>query len=33
MNIADELHKLKEEQEHIAKNIDERADVLASLFD
>ncbi|MDA8083330.1 MAG: cell division protein ZapA [Nitrospiraceae bacterium] len=33
MNIADELHKLKEEQEHIAKNINERADVLTSLFD
>ena len=33
MNIADELHRLREEQEHIAKNIDERADVLTSLFD
>lgn len=33
MNIAEELHKLREEQEHIAKNIDERADVLTSLFD
>jgi len=33
MNIADELHRLKEEQESIAKSIEERADVLSGLFD
>lgn len=33
MNIADELHKMKEEQENLTKNIDERADLLTSLFD
>ena len=33
LNIADELHKLKEAQESIAKNIEERANALTGLFD
>ncbi|TAN42484.1 MAG: cell division protein ZapA [Nitrospirae bacterium] len=33
LDIADELHKLREEQENIARNIEERADVLTRLFD
>lgn len=33
LNIADELHKLKEAQEDITKNIEERANVLTGLFD
>jgi cell division protein ZapA len=33
MNIAEELHRLQEEQEQMTRNIDERADVLTSLFD
>ena len=33
LNIADELHKLREEHENIARNIEERTDVLTGLFD
>jgi len=33
LNIADELHKLKEAQENITRNIEERANVLTGLFD
>ena len=33
LNIADELHKLKEAQEDITRNIEERANVLTGLFD
>lgn len=33
LNIADELHKLREEQESITKNIEERADALTGLFE
>lgn len=33
LNIADELHKLKENQENITRNIEERANVLSGLFD
>jgi cell division protein ZapA len=33
LNIADELHRLREEQEHITKNIEERANALTGLFD
>lgn len=33
MDIADEFHRLKEEEENIAKNIDEKAELLTSLFD
>ncbi len=33
LNIADELHKFKENQDTIAKNIEERANVLTGLFD
>ncbi len=33
LTIADELHKLREAQENIAKNIEERADALTGLFD
>jgi cell division protein ZapA len=33
LDIADELHKLKEAQENIAKNIEERANALTGLFD
>jgi cell division protein ZapA len=33
VNIADELHRLKDEQESIAKHIEEKADVLSRLFD
>ena len=33
LNIADELHKLKEAQENITKNIEERANALTGLFD
>ena len=33
LDIAEELHKVKEEQEHIAKNIEERTNVLSGLFD
>jgi cell division protein ZapA len=33
LNIADELHKLREEQELITKNIEERANTLTGLFD
>jgi cell division protein ZapA len=33
LNIADELHRLREEQEHITKNIEERTNALTGLFD
>ncbi len=33
LNIAEELHRLREEQENITKNIEERANVLTGLFD
>ena len=33
LNSADELHRLKEEQEKAAKNIEEKAKVLSGLFD
>jgi cell division protein ZapA len=33
LNIADELHKFKEAQENITKNIEERANALTGLFD
>jgi cell division protein ZapA len=33
LNIADELHKLQEAEESIARNIEERANVLTGLFD
>ncbi len=33
LNIADELHKLKEAQENITRNIEERANALTGLFD
>jgi cell division protein ZapA len=33
LNIADELHKLQEAEENIARNIEERANVLTGLFD
>lgn len=33
LNIADELHKFKEAQESITKNIEERANALTGLFD
>lgn len=33
LNIADELHKLREAQESITKNIEERANALTGLFD
>lgn len=33
LNIAEELHRFREEQESIAKNIEERANVLTGLFD
>jgi cell division protein ZapA len=33
LTIADELHKLKEAEEKIAKNIEERANALTGLFD
>ncbi len=33
LNIAEELHLVREEQENIAKNIEERANVLTGLFD
>ncbi len=33
LNIAEELHRLREEEENIAKNIEARADVLTGLFD
>ena len=32
-NIADELYKLKDEQEDIAKHIEEKTKVLTGLFD
>lgn len=33
LNIADELHKLQEAEESIARNIEERANALTGLFD
>jgi len=33
VNIADELHRLKDEQESIAKHIEEKTEVLSRLFD
>lgn len=33
LNIADELHKLKEAEESIARNIEERTNALTGLFD
>ncbi len=33
MNIADELQKLKEAQENLTRNIEEKADALTGLFD
>jgi cell division protein ZapA len=33
LNIADELHKLKEDQERATLNIEEKANALAGLFD
>jgi len=33
LNIADELHKLQEAEESIAKNIEERANALTGLFE
>ncbi|MGD0885817.1 MAG: cell division protein ZapA [Thermodesulfovibrionales bacterium] len=33
INIADELQKLKDEQESIAKHIEEKTDTLSRLFD
>ncbi len=33
LNIADELHKLKTEQEDIAKHIEEKANTLTGLFE
>lgn len=33
LNIADKLHKLQETQEDLTKNIEEKADTLAGLFD
>jgi len=33
LNIADELHRLREEHEKAAKNIEEKAKVLTGLFD
>lgn len=33
LNIADELHKLKEEHDSTTRNIEEKANVLTGLFD
>ncbi len=33
LDIADELHKLKNEQDEMTKDIEEKASTLASLFD
>jgi cell division protein ZapA len=33
LNIADELHRLREEHEKAAKGIEEKANVLSGLFD
>lgn len=33
LNIADELHRLKTDQEDIARHIEERADALSGLFE
>jgi len=33
LNIADELHKLKEDHNRATKTIEEKADVLSGLFD
>lgn len=33
LNIADELHKLQEAEDSIARNIEERANALTGLFD
>lgn len=33
LNIADELHRLKAEQENITRHIEERTDLLSELFD
>ncbi len=33
LTIADELHKLREDQESLAKNIEEKANALSGLFD
>lgn len=33
LNIADELQKLKDAQENLTRNIEEKTDVLSGLFD
>ena len=33
LNIADELHKFREDQENITRNIEERTNALTGLFD
>ncbi|MEW6675187.1 MAG: cell division protein ZapA [Nitrospirota bacterium] len=33
LNIADELHRLKDEQENMTRHIEEKANTLATLFD
>ena len=33
LNIADELQKLKDDQENLTRNIEEKTDVLSGLFD
>jgi len=33
LTIADELHKFKEDQENLTKNIEERTNALTGLFD
>lgn len=33
LNIADELHKIREEQEKATREIEKKADVLSGLFD
>jgi len=33
LNIADELHRIREDQEKAAKGIEEKANVLSGLFD
>lgn len=33
INIADELHRLKDEQENLTRHIEEKADTLTALFD
>ncbi|MBI5188395.1 MAG: cell division protein ZapA [Nitrospirae bacterium] len=33
LNIADELHRLKDEQENLTRHIEEKANTLTALFD